>query len=339
MHIFKRKMKTKDIWYIRFKNPKTNRITVRSTGCKYKSDALKYLMKFEKEYKAIQEAEFETVLLYDFIWDFLKYKEIAGFTWNTVKTYQVTTRVMKEFFGNVPIHTITTQQCRNFLEIRLRHSVYNARRDRIHLSGLFTRAIELGYIKENPVRLIKQFKIPEKQPIYFTEEEITRLYYVVEDKDMLDVFRFAFNTGFRTAEIVALRWDQVDFEKGVISLTNRNHMTKTKKVRSVPMNKVVRELLERRLINKHDYVFIVEGKTMKPEDLSNRVRRLMRKFNFRRGLSMHSCRHTFASMLVQNDTPLYTVSKLLGHTNLRTTEIYAHLGNQNFIDAVGTLNI
>ena len=50
--------------------------------------------------------------------------------------------------------------------------------------------------------------------------------------------------------------------------------------------------------------------------------------------SLHTLRHTFASWLVQNGVDLYTVSKLLGHSSIKATEIYAHLSPNTFLTAV-----
>lgn len=54
---------------------------------------------------------------------------------------------------------------------------------------------------------------------------------------------------------------------------------------------------------------------------------------------MHSCRHTFASHLIMNGADLYSVSKLLGHAGIKTTEIYAHLAPDYLKAAVDRLNL
>ena len=54
--------------------------------------------------------------------------------------------------------------------------------------------------------------------------------------------------------------------------------------------------------------------------------------------TIHSLRHTFASRLVQKGVPLYTVQKLLGHTDIRTTQRYAHLAPDNLKQAIEKLN-
>ena len=55
-------------------------------------------------------------------------------------------------------------------------------------------------------------------------------------------------------------------------------------------------------------------------------------------LKFHSLRHTFASWLVQRGVSIYEVSKLLGHSDIKVTEIYAHLKPENLRNAVELLN-
>ena len=56
-------------------------------------------------------------------------------------------------------------------------------------------------------------------------------------------------------------------------------------------------------------------------------------------LNFHSLRHTFDSWLIQNGVSIYEVSKLLGHSNLKVTVIYAHLSSEELRTAVETLTL
>jgi site-specific recombinase XerD len=64
----------------------------------------------------------------------------------------------------------------------------------------------------------------------------------------------------------------------------------------------------------------------------------VRKAGINENIHFHSLRHTFASWLVQKGVSLYEVSRLLGHTNIKTTQIYSHLAPGNLINAVKKLD-
>ncbi len=150
---------------------------------------------------------------------------------------------------------------------------------------------------------------------------------------MWRMITFLLNTGARRGEMFALKWADVSLESDTIRLVSSKSAKngKSAKVRYVPINESLRELFESMTAGApQEHVF--------PRDIN-----LRRKFKLAlhwAGLPeyrVHDLRHTFASHLVINGTPLYTVSKLLGHSSIEVTQRYAHLGNENLIQAVQCL--
>jgi site-specific recombinase XerD len=72
--------------------------------------------------------------------------------------------------------------------------------------------------------------------------------------------------------------------------------------------------------------------------VSKKFKKYIREVGLVEQFTFHSLRHTFASHLVQKGVSLYIVSKLLGHSDMKTTEIYAHLAPETFLDVVNILN-
>jgi integrase len=132
------------------------------------------------------------------------------------------------------------------------------------------------------------------------------------------------NTGLRRNEALDLRWRDVDFEKGVIYIAK----TKDREMRIVPMNK-------------HAHMILAElGPSLFTGLNSNLVTHKFRKAADAAGLDgfkLHSLRHSFASALVAAGVDIYTVSKLLGHSDLKTTMVYAKVGVGTMQAAVDVL--
>ncbi|MDR3596139.1 tyrosine-type recombinase/integrase, partial [Clostridium sp.] len=90
--------------------------------------------------------------------------------------------------------------------------------------------------------------------------------------------------------------------------------------------------------NPEDYIFIYKYKMLFTKDLiSNNFKAAIRRAELNDKYHFHTLRHTFASWLVQKGVSIYEVSKLLGHADIKTTEIYAHLKENNLRSSVNLL--
>lgn len=193
------------------------------------------------------------------------------------------------------------------------------------------------YVDENPFQGVKPLSIPQRAPTFFTEEQLTALLEKVEGP-LRQVVIFAVNTGVRIGELVNIEWQDIDFERRVIRIRNKKDFTtKSKLERTIPINDQVFNLLTR-LSRKGRYIFGSNRGRRCSARLSKQFTRYLRAAGFGREFTFHSLRHTFASHLVQRGVSLYIVSKLLGHSNIKTTEVYSHLAPETFHQAVSLLS-
>ena len=95
-------------------------------------------------------------------------------------------------------------------------------------------------------------------------------------------------------------------------------------------------ILEKRLqaLNKSTVVFTYHNQPINQQFISHKTKKLVRLSKINPRLNFHSLRHTFASWLVQKGVSIYEVSKLLGHADIKTTQIYAHLRSDDLRSAV-----
>jgi len=182
-------------------------------------------------------------------------------------------------------------------------------------------------ISDNPLTKVKPFTVPETVPTFFTTEMLK------------DIVLFDVNTGLRIGELVNVKWSDVDMGNRVIRVWQTGDFTtKSKRDRNLPMNDTVFNLLTTKKRTGEHVFSTQDGKQMDSVYISKKFKKYVRRVKLGEQYTFHSLRHTFASHLVQRGVSLYIVSKLLGHSNLKTTEIYAHLAPVTFQEVVGLLD-
>jgi len=327
-------------YYIYYKDPVTQKRLSKSTGQKLKKDALSYLSEFSNQIsqKSLIQSQ---VCIKDAMFEHLKWTEITH-TRNTTLTYKTTFNAVLKYFGNINISSIDKNLLEEFFMKRIiQVSVYQARRDYIHLHCLFNRYVEKNLLNENPCAKIKRMKLPEKQPSYFNKAEFTTLINTIGENDIKDIVLFAVNTGLRQMELINLVWSQIDMDRLFLILDNKSFLTKSKKIRQVPLNNNCIEILLRRKRTEpclNENVFTWRGNKFTQDVLSKRFKGYVLEAKINPGLNFHSLRHTFATWLVQKGVSIYKVSKLLGHSDIRVTQVYANLVIDDLYQSVSVLD-
>lgn len=313
----------------------------KTTKEKLKSNAIKKLIEFKRKLEDELTREVIPIGFKEFSFNFMRSSE-PYYTDKTMKVYKSTFKLALNHFGNIQLTDLSTQVIENYLHTRIREtSIYAARKDLANFSCAFNRAVRDGFLKQNPCKGIKRFKLPERQPMFYTREEFTRLLEALDSEDLRDVVKFAVNTGMRQGEITSLQWHQINFEQELITLDNRTHLTKTKKIRTLPFNNQVKQILNNRYQQRSiecQFVFTLNGQPIDQDRFSKDFKKFVYKARVNPSLNFHSLRHTFASWLVQKGVSIYVVSRLLGHADIKTTEIYAHLRRDDLKNATEILD-
>ena len=324
------------IYYIK-ENGKKSKI---STHTKHKSEAYKFLSNFEQEFKLRLQNKLSPIDLKKFTFEFLKYSETIHSS-NHSKSIKTTFNEFIKFTGNISVSDINKKLIINFIELRLRKvSNYTVRRDLADLSSVFNWGVSKNYLLENHCKGIKKPKLTEKLPLFFTEPEFYSLLKSITDNDLKDIIHFAVLTGIRQNDLITLRWNQINFKNHTLTLDNRFSQTKSRKVHTLPLNLKALQILTDRQLNTtgSEFIFTYEQKQIKQCFISHKFKKLVKSAGLNQQFTFHSLRHSFGSWLVQKGVPIYQVSKLMTHSDLRVTQIYTHLSEQNLKDAVELLN-
>jgi len=156
-------------------------------------------------------------------------------------------------------------------------------------------------------------------------EELSRLLRAIDedpDRDAADVMRLALATGMRRGEILRLRWENLDFDRGLIRLVE----PKGGRDAVIPMNAAARAVLEARPRTDSPWVF-PGRRGGHLQDPRAGIRRIAARAGLPPGFRpLHGLRHVFASTLASSGAvDLYTLQKLLTHKSPAMTQRYAHL--------------
>ncbi len=208
---------------------------------------------------------------------------------------------------------------------------------------IFNLAIKWSYLTDNPVKGVTRLKEDDSgTPRFLTKAECKR--FLDACPKYLQPIYFTFlNTGMRKAELEYLTWADVDFDRKVIHVRAKESWNPKTGERQIPMNKeLVKVLTDLKKsegeVKSKDYVFEITHYSNSHNMLRNELIKIAKAAEIENLTKVHTLRHTFASHLVMSGVDLPTVSKLMGHTDIETTMIYAHLAPEHLADAVSKLS-
>lgn len=189
-------------------------------------------------------------------------------------------------------------------------------------------------IFKNPAKSIKGFKEGETQREFLTFEELEKA--VVAECDIPQLkraFVFSCLTGIRWSDILGLTWSDLQFSEAKNYWFVRFKQKKTKGAETLPISEQARELIgERRADDEH----IFQG--LKYSAWHNmKLQQWMMRAGISKTITFHCARHTYATLQLTNGTDIYTVSKLLGHRELKTTQVYAKVIDDKKIEATNAI--
>jgi len=191
-------------------------------------------------------------------------------------------------------------------------------------------------VKTNPAKEVDLLKVDNKRERFLSQEEMQRLYISVlaSDNPMLKyIVPMLLVTGARKREVLDARWDDFDPENRLWRIP----FTKSGRPRTVPMSDGVMSVLDAvPRIAGSIYVFPNPSTKMPFVTIHNTWDKARRQAGLG-GVRMHDLRHSFASILINSGRSLYEVQHLLGHTQVKTTERYAHLQQDTLLQAASVV--
>ena len=210
----------------------------------------------------------------------------------------------------------------------------------LYYSGLETalnEAYRKGIITVNPATFVEEREKPHGEPSerdYLTAEELKTLAAAkCPNEQVKAAFLFSCFTGLRLSDIEGLTWDAIHKDGSTWCIELR--MQKTRRIIYLPLSEAARRYMpERGEKGAESLVFDLPKRITTQSD----VRTWVKRAGISKSISFHCARHTFATLALTRGADLYSISKLLGHTNIATTQIYAAIIDRRKQEAANLLN-
>ena len=205
------------------------------------------------------------------------------------------------------------------------------------LNNAINTAIQQEILTSNPINKIdrsERIRRKESQRDFLTIDEVKRLITTpCESPEVKQAYLFACSCGLRLGDVLNLKWKDISEDNGTWRASIL--MLKSKRPLYIPLGEQARKWMpEQGEDGPEDNVFKV-----KPSAINENLKSWAEAAGItNKKVTFHTSRHTFATMLLTLGADIYTVSKLLGHTSVKTTQIYAKIIDQKKDDAVSLVD-
>jgi len=203
------------------------------------------------------------------------------------------------------------------------------------LRHMLNKAVDWGYLKGNPAKRVKPFKEPPGRIRYLRRDEYDRLLSVCQlTPGLYEIVLTALETGMRKGELQRLTWDDVDFEKRIITVKQ----SKNNETRHIQISKGLLPVLKGLLLERphSHYVFSTPDGNKPCGNWRRAFETACRRAdvaNFR----FHDLRHTFASYLGMSGCNAFEIKALTGHKTLAMAARYTHISDVQLRTAVNKI--
>lgn len=320
--------------------------------------------------------EWQNITFQEWIEEFLvKYKK------NEIKitTYEGYIRIYRKHIkdsqiGKTSLNQVTTEILQRYYNDKLNDG-YNSKTVRsigIVIGAALNMAVKLKMLSENPNRYTSIPKKKKYEASVLSAEEVARIVKEAKDEELYPIVVTTVYTGMRKGEVMALKWENVDFQKRRIYIKNslckidgdqldeKGHRharyeilePKTKEsIRMVPMLDEVYDALrlqkERQETDKQKYreIYLDQGLVfsdpcgdyLPQRQFMDKYHAFLKKYRIT-DIRFHDLRHTFATLLIESDVSMKVVQELLGHSTITTSmDIYTHVSDEKKEQALDQL--
>ena len=262
---------------------------------------------------------------------YLMYEKM--FSSNTVNSYVRDLEEFNSFLESEYIKHVTYKDIRSYLA-HMYNKKYSSRTISRKLSAIrsfYKYEVNKGVIRDNPCLLISNPKVEKKLPNYLSYNEIETMLEVpdtfknnsLRDKLIIEIL---YSTGIRVSELVNIKVKDIDFYNNQILILGKGN-----KERYVIFCNTLKDMLKEYISIKSDSEYLITNKynkKMSTRSIEEIVKKIVKIDGIKNKVTPHTIRHTFATHMLNEGADLRVVQELLGHENLKTTEVYTHVSNE-----------
>lgn len=249
--------------------------------------------------------------------------KLRNYSPKTIKAYILVIKDLFIFFRQKNLRLLTNQDFKKYLLEKIDKNLSS------QTIALYANAINYLYLqiyKKPDFIKIKHPKRSQKLPAVLSNNEINKIIDQISNSKHRLMIQLAYSSGLRVSEVINLKIKDIDLESKILMVRSG----KGKKDRQTVLSDKIKSDLKKIIIvkNINDLVFESErGGKLTTTSLQKIFKKALSKSGIKKPATFHSLRHSFATHLLENGVDIRYVQELLGHANIRTTQIYTHVTN------------
>jgi len=252
---------------------------------------------------------------------------LKGYSPNTIRTYNVEFSQLLYLLKDVPVDSLTPDRLRSYIlycvkDLKLSENVIHSRLNA--LKFYFEQVLHRDKI------FFKEIPRPKKKsmlPKAFSKKDVAQLFANVTNPKHALMLKLCYGMGLRVSEIVNLKLSDIDSGRMLVHIES----AKGKQDRYVTLPASILDDLRKYYLELRPKVYLFEGQyggQYSIRSVQNVFKIAMQKAKINKEVGIHGLRHSYATHLLEGGTDMHFIQKLLGHKDIKTTEIYAKVSNR-----------
>lgn len=259
----------------------------------------------------------------------VKELRLRNYSPKTIKAYKSCVRSLVRYFSPRHPRDLTNDDIRSYLLYLLEekkrpsgtvNQVFNA------IKFLYVELYHLPFVIESLPRPQKDRKLPD----VLNTAEVRKIFATVRNTKHRIMLMLAYGSGLRVSELVELRIEDLDVQRGLIHLRNAKGKKDRFTILASTMVPLLHQYAQEYRLSNSGWLFPsgMSSRHLATRSIQAVFERAVVSAGITKPVSMHTLRHSFATHLLESGTDLRYIQELLGHQSIRTTEIYTHVSNR-----------
>lgn len=277
--------------------------------------------------------------------DYLHYCEFQkNLDAHTLKAYRIDLRQFDEFLQANGTSFDKTCLCGYISILHEKYKPKSVKRKIASLKAFVSYLLESELIDQNPFGLMKlsyrePFTLPKTVPFSTLEQLLHELYSEVNEDEFTQekhrallcdvaVLELLFATGIRVSELCSIRPNNVDLQNGAICILGKGSRERMIQIENKEVIRALRRYVSchNKQITKSGSFFVNQrGNRLSEQSVRAMLTRVSKQAEISQHITPHMIRHSFATLLLEEDVDIRYIQRLLGHSSITTTQIYTHV--------------
>ena len=249
---------------------------------------------------------------------------VGGYSNSTIKTYITCLKNFKNYFYKIEIDQLSKDDIIEYLFHLIKNN-YSKSTQNQHINAIkfyFEKCLR----QKREYYLIERPRKEKKLPNILSKNEIQLLFNSTYNLKHLTILAVIYSCGLRVSELINIKINDIDNNRMVI------HIKKAKgnKDRQVQLTNQLLELLRKYYKKYLPVNYLIVGQNGGKYSTTS-IQKIIKNSSFKAGINKkvtpHTLRHSFATHLLENGTDIRFIQKILGHSDIKTTQIYTHVSN------------